>query len=68
MTERGRHIFGTSYYLIEFQQGEDRQGLRWAHNGSETGELFERAESEAEQEKAQDKVQDKVQDKQREEE
>lgn len=65
MTERGRHIFDHLYYLIEFQLGEGMQGLRWAHDGSETGELFERAESEAPQDKVQDQVQDKMQDKQR---
>lgn len=65
MTERGRHIFDASYYLIEFQQGEGRQGLRWAHDGSEIGEPFEKAESEAGQDKVQGMAQDKAQDKQR---
>lgn len=59
MTEQDRHIFDALYYLIEFQQGEGRQGLRWAHDGSETGELFEKAESEAPQEKVQDNLQTK---------
>lgn len=52
MTERGRHVFGASYYLIDFQRGEGRQkvtGLRWAHGGGETGgKLFKRTETDAE--------------------
>ncbi|PCG92828.1 Hypothetical protein PENO1_067420 [Penicillium occitanis (nom. inval.)] len=59
IAERGRHIFDSLYYLIECQQGQGRQGLRWAHDSSETGELFEKTESEAPQEKVQDKMQTK---------
>lgn len=45
LTERGRHIFGASHYLIDFQRESltgKVTGLRWAHEGGETGELFER--------------------------
>ncbi|KAI9923459.1 hypothetical protein AWENTII_003170 [Aspergillus wentii] len=43
--ERGRNIFAASHYLVRFQRDSITRkvtGLRWAHDGSENGELFER--------------------------